>query len=272
MQKLNLIRKTANIAVHDNKLIRSDAALRVLGELYHVMIWAALHHSQNPQDAPTGTRFDPQLAKKLAPLTRREMSALAQKFSAQDEAHKKQLAEHEELAAAKDAEIAELQSKVKAAQAANTQVDSHDYSEAETRDLFIDVLLAEAGWASTSSASGSTSSAGAATGLRDARSSLLSHRGESTSSASVTHEHQVNGMPSQAGTGFVDYVLWGSNGLPLALVEAKRTTKSPHVGQQQAKLYADALEAASPAGCSSRPTPTEHRPDPTICSPTPMST
>ena len=49
-------------------------------------------------------------------------------------------------------------------------------------------------------------------------------------------------MPNAEGTGFVDYVLWGADGLPLAVVEAKRTTKSPQVGQQQAKLYADCLE------------------------------
>ena len=49
-------------------------------------------------------------------------------------------------------------------------------------------------------------------------------------------------MPNDEGKGFVDYVLWGADGLPLAVVEAKRTTKSPQVGQQQAKLYADCLE------------------------------
>jgi type I restriction enzyme, R subunit len=37
-------------------------------------------------------------------------------------------------------------------------------------------------------------------------------------------------------------VLWGDDGKPLALIEAKRTTKTPSVGQQQAKLYADCLE------------------------------
>ncbi len=37
-------------------------------------------------------------------------------------------------------------------------------------------------------------------------------------------------------------MLWGDDGKPLMLVEAKRTTKSPMVGQQQAKLYADCLE------------------------------
>jgi type I restriction enzyme R subunit len=50
-------------------------------------------------------------------------------------------------------------------------------------------------------------------------------------------------MPNADGKGFVDYVLWGDDGLPLAVVEAKRTRKSAHLGQQQAKLYADCLEA-----------------------------
>ena len=49
-------------------------------------------------------------------------------------------------------------------------------------------------------------------------------------------------MPNAEGKGFVDYVLWGDDGKPLALVEAKRTRRDPRVGQQQAKLYADCLE------------------------------
>ena len=44
------------------------------------------------------------------------------------------------------------------------------------------------------------------------------------------------------GAGFVDYVLWGDDGKPLALVEAKRTKRDPRVGQRQAELYADCLE------------------------------
>ena len=38
-------------------------------------------------------------------------------------------------------------------------------------------------------------------------------------------------------------MLWGDDGKPLGLVEAKRTKVSAEVGQQQAKLYADCLEA-----------------------------
>ena len=37
-------------------------------------------------------------------------------------------------------------------------------------------------------------------------------------------------------------MLWGDDGKPLGLVEAKRTKRDPRVGQQQAKLYADCLE------------------------------
>ena len=44
-------------------------------------------------------------------------------------------------------------------------------------------------------------------------------------------EFPVSGMPNQQGTGFVDYVLWGDDGKPLALVEAKRTRRDARVGQ-----------------------------------------
>ncbi|WP_305807208.1 type I restriction endonuclease, partial [Stenotrophomonas sp. YIM B06876] len=86
---------------------------------------------------------------------------------------------------------------------------AHDYNEAATRDLFIDLLLKEAGWP-----------------LADAR----------------DREYEVQGMPNQQGKGFIDYVLWGDDGKPLAIVEAKRSRRSAREGEQQAKLYADCLE------------------------------
>lgn len=103
-----------------------------------------------------------------------------------------------------------MREQIAQAKAANAaQPDTHVYSEAETRDYFIDLLLKEAGWA-------------------------LDHPRD--------REFEVQGMPSASGNGFVDYVLWGDDGKPLALVEAKRTRRDPQVGQQQAKLYADCLE------------------------------
>lgn len=207
--KLNLIRKLGNTAVHDAQPIPPRAALDALRELHHVMVWAAFRYSTKPQSVPIKAAFDPKTVAKAAPLTRREVAQLAAKFAAQDAAHAKALAEKDELAAAQAGEIAALREAVKQAQAANQQTDDRDYDEAETRDRFIDVMLAEAGWPLTDS---------------------------------KDREYPVIGMPNSEGSGFVDYVLWGADGLPLAIVEAKRTAKSPQIGQQQSKLYADCLE------------------------------
>jgi type I restriction enzyme R subunit len=54
-----------------------------------------------------------------------------------------------------------------------------------------------------------------------------------------------NCMPQATGSngdGKVDYVLWGDDGKPVAVVEAKRTSRDPRVGMHQAKCYADCIE------------------------------
>lgn len=196
-QKLNLIRKLGNRAVHDVQPIPARAAVDVLRELHHVVVWAAFCYSTNPQAVPTGAVFDPAVAGRNAPLSRAEVVKLAEQFRRQDEAHAQALAERDELAAAKDAEIEQLREQIKAAQAANTLPDIHDYSEAKTRDLIIDELLREAGWLLTDD--------------RD-------------------REFEVSGMPNAEGKGFVDYVLWGADGLPLAVGEAKKTTVDSAIG------------------------------------------
>lgn len=86
--------------------------------------------------------------------------------------------------------------------------------ESVTRKLYIDVLLKEAGWEE----------------LREGR----------------ELEYEVSGMPKNlnpSGKGYVDYVLWGDDGLPLAVVEAKKAMISAEKGRHQATLYADCLEA-----------------------------
>lgn len=201
--KLNLVRKAGNAATHEQRPVSPKLAEGVLRELHHVTVWAVFHHSAYPKAAPLQAGFDPTLAAKSAPLSRQEVAQLNAKFEAQDEALAKERSEKEELAA----ELARYREQVKAAQAANQQPDVRDYSESETRDVFIDLLLNEAGWPLAD---------------KDDR------------------EYKVIGMPD--GVGYVDYVLWGSNGLPLGIVEAKRTSKSALAGQQQAKLYADCLE------------------------------
>lgn len=59
----------------------------------------------------------------------------------------------------------------------------------------------------------------------------------------VKEEFEIHDMNGEKGKkGYADYVLFGRDGLPLAVVEAKRTSKDPNIGRQQAVLYANALE------------------------------
>ena len=91
-----------------------------------------------------------------------------------------------------------------------TVPETHDWDESTTRRLIIDLALQRAGWP-------------------------LDQEHD--------REYEVTGMPNASGLGYADYVLWGDDGKPLAVVEAKKTTLDPAVGRQQAKLYADCLEA-----------------------------
>ena len=111
--------------------------------------------------------------------------------------------------AALDEELQRLRAEVAAAkQAAAAQPDTHDYSEAETRDYFIDLLLKEAGWP--------------------------------LDQAARPRVRGQRACPTTKGKGFVDYVLWGDDGKPLALVEAKRTRRDaarrPAAGQALRRL------------------------------------
>ena len=61
--------------------------------------------------------------------------------------------------------------------------------------------------------------------------------------ADVQEEYPVQGMAGVVSQmGYCDYVLFGKDGLPLAVIEAKRTSKDPNIGRKQAVLYADCLE------------------------------
>lgn len=84
-----------------------------------------------------------------------------------------------------------------------------DFSEFKTRKLYIDSMLAEAGW---------------------------------TEGKDWINEVEILGMPNKSGIGYADYILYDNTHRPLAIVEAKRTCVDVSKGRQQAKLYADSLE------------------------------
>ncbi len=84
-----------------------------------------------------------------------------------------------------------------------------DISEYKTRKIYIDTMLIDAGW---------------------------------TEGKDWINEYELPGMPNKSEVGFADYVLFGDDGKPLAVIEAKRTCVDVSKGRQQAKLYADILE------------------------------
>ena len=210
--KMNLIRLQGNRAVHGAASVRDSDSLPVVRELFHVLIWLATRYAASPGQRPAGGMpFDAASIPKPQPGAAAQTQAQLAQLAAANAAKDKALAEAAANNDALVAELAELRAQVAAAKLANSTVpDTHDYLEAVTRAEYIDLLLREAGWA-----------------LADKR----------------DREFPVTGMPTPSGTGFVDYVLWGDNGLPLALVEAKRSAQTAAAGKQQALLYANALEA-----------------------------
>lgn len=90
--------------------------------------------------------------------------------------------------------------------------DSLQWNEAKTRALMIDAMLLQAGW-------------------------------DVGSTEQVGQEVEVDFPSNPSGKGYVDYVLWGDNGQPMAVVEAKKSgSVSLQAGREQARLYADSLE------------------------------
>lgn len=205
--KLDLIRLHGNAGAH-GRPVSGKQALQSMRELHHVLLWAAYRYSTQPEALPMGAAFDERLAKQRAAVPGEKVLEFVEKAKARDEASRRRIEESEELRAEQDRQLAELRQQLEQLQS-RLAPDPRDYQEAQTRADLIDPLLAEAGW-------------------------LLQGAND--------REYPVDGMPNAQGKGFVDYVLWGDDGLPLAVVEAKRSGTSLEVGKQQAKLYADALE------------------------------
>ncbi|WP_420419666.1 DEAD/DEAH box helicase family protein [Pacificispira sp.] len=213
--KAKLIKDLGNKAVHETKPVQSGRAVTALRELFHISYWLVRTYARGGKPPP-GVQFDGGKLEKTLTITTstaKQIKKLQEDFLAREKALEEEKAarlktesEREKL----EAEIKKLQEEVAKAKKANQAApDTHDYNEAQTRDAFIDLLLHEAGW-------------------------------ELDQTRDV--EFPVSGMPNKTGEGFVDYVLWGDDGKPLGLVEAKRTRRDAREGQRQAELYADALE------------------------------
>ena len=200
--KLPFIVKLGNLAVHTERSVSASDALMSLRGLFEFIEWI---------DYCYGTNY------------------VERQFSEEDIPKEKvivdtkKIKEQESLLGEKDAEIEKLRKKIEAmseqftaSKEQNQQsrnFESKDISEFLTRKKYIDVDLKQLGWKFDGN------------------------------EADVWEEYEVDGMAGVLGQkGYVDYVLFGKDGLPLAVVEAKRSSKDPNIGRKQAVLYADCLE------------------------------
>lgn len=209
--KVKTIKEIGNLAVHSRKPITERDALRATKELFHFLYWLARmytrHSASQYQNIVWNEQAVPARQVSVSAKTLQQLKELEEQLRDKDQ----EIADKAKALADTDTQIALLREQIAEAKKQNEKIpDDHDYSEAETRDYFIDLLLREAGW---------------------------------PLDKTEDREFPVTGMPNEKGEGFVDYVLWGPDGLPLAVVEAKRTKKDARIGRQQAKLYADCLEA-----------------------------
>lgn len=200
--KLPFIAKLGNEAVHTGHNIQKGDALLCLQSLFEFVQWIDYCYGIAYQER----KFDPARipAEKIAVDVKKikEQESLLDEKQAEIEKLRKQI---EEMSARFTAE--------KDQHKKERTFQSEDLSEFATRKRFIDVDLREMGW-----------------------------KLEGVD-ADVQVEYEVDGMAGKAGQkGYADYVLFGKDGLPLAVVEAKRASKDPNNGWKQAVLYADCLE------------------------------
>ena len=189
-KRITLIRKVGNIAAHGTKKITLDQAKLCLENLFYFLDFVAYCYGENY----TETAFDDNL---LELTTEEALSFVTDKTIDLESLMAENRALKDELTARR------------AENRQNYVPKPLDLSEFETRKIYIDTMLTEAGW---------------------------------VEGKNWINEVELPGMPNKSEVGYADYVLYDDTHKPLAVVEAKRTCKDVVVGRQQAKLYADILE------------------------------
>ncbi|AXJ00900.1 type I restriction enzyme, R subunit [Cyclonatronum proteinivorum] len=207
-EKMDLIRRKGNQALHQKGRVSAEEALKICEECFHVMYW--LYSTYAPEDV-TVQNFT--FSRALVPAIPEQSPvgpAELERLSKENEEAAARLRALEQALGEKDEALAQRNREIKQMRLQSRRfADTHDYNESQTRELLIDVMLRESGW---------------------------------DPAAPNVREYEISGMPSKSGKGYIDYVLWDDTGKPLALVEAKRSNRDFLEGQEQARHYANALE------------------------------
>lgn len=191
LRRINFIRKLANETAHSSKKISKEQAALCLENLF-VFIDFIAHcyisgYAQRKFDLRLLTASQAQSPPENAPNNDIKVEELISENKSQRKEYTDRRAQN------RDTYIP----------------DPLELSEYDTRKIYIDLMLADAGW---------------------------------TEGKDWINEYELFGMPNKSNVGYADYVLFGDDGKPLAVVEAKRTCVDVAKGRQQAKLYADLLE------------------------------
>ena len=190
-RRMDFIRRAGNNAAHTGKKITEEQAALCLENLYVFLDFVAYCYGENYTEGHFDRSLLTQPAETPAAPAPEVPEADLASLMAENAALK------EELTARR------------AAQQPTYVPKPLDLSEYKTRKLYIDTMLADAGW---------------------------------TEGQDWLNEVELPGMPNKSDVGYADYVLYGDDGRPLAVIEAKRTCVDVAKGRQQAKLYADLLE------------------------------
>jgi type I restriction enzyme R subunit len=220
-REINVIRLVGNNGAH-GKRVNQNEALISIKNLYRFCQFLVVIYAESP--TPEIPIFNQALIpdEREVERSKQELRKLVEKLSAQAEQsrlEREELAEQAGKIAELKQQLASQKKKIKERKTARAKSVAMEQaiplliSEHVTRKLYIDLSLKESGWDN----------------LREGR----------------ELEYEVTGMPTStnpSGLGYADYVLWGDNGLPLAVIEAKKTMVDAHKGRHQAELYADCLE------------------------------
>lgn len=199
---LPLIIKIGNLAVHTSKNIETSDAIVSLRGLFDFVEWI---------DYCYGTTYEPRSFDETE-IPKEKIQIDTAKIKEQESLIEQKESEIKQLRELLE-KISEEKTAAKKQHKDERAFEPEDLSEFMTRKKYIDIDLKMLGW------------------------------NFSGPEQDVREEYEVNDMDNHIGQqGFVDYVLMGKDGLPLAVIEAKRTSKDPNVGRKQASLYADSLE------------------------------
>lgn len=200
--KMPFIIKLGNQAVHTEQNVQKSDALVSLKGLFEFIQWIDYCYGKEYIER----KFDADL------IPDEKVAVDTAKIKTQESLLGEKEAEIEELRRQIEAMSEELTASKEQRKESRT-FEADDLSEFATRKCYIDVDLKDMGWRFTGA------------------------------DADVQEEYPVEDMGGVIGQqGFADYVLFGKDGLPLAVVEAKRTSKDPNNGLHQAVLYAECLE------------------------------